>query len=465
MARECGAGRVRPGDASRFWLHRERFASFCARSAAPRRRLRLVRPARAGITLVLAAALLGAQDEPGPQVAAPAPAAPAAVAPPETAAGPAASPPAEPLPPEPKPLPAFEILGKAVPPGEKRELYLPIADEIGGRGAPVSVSHGLKTGPVLCIAGGIHGDELNGVEIARSLMHTANPAELRGTLVVLPIVNLYGFRRGTRYLADRRDLNRFFPGRQRGSLASRVAHAVFNGVIRKCSALVDLHSGSFHRTNLPQVRADLNDPATLDLAMAFGTQIVVHNPGLPGTLRRAAADAGIPAITYEAGESMRFQRAEIDRGVRGLERLIAHIGLVGADPDPAAAQTEAPVMVEKPRPPEEPIPAELYWASRWVRVDASGILLANVALGDLVKEGDLLGTVTDPLSNHSHQIFAPQGGRLIGMAVDQIVVPGFAAFHVASETRLLGDEDSDDPEPTIDLEVPAVELGPDAGEE
>jgi predicted deacylase len=438
--------------------------------------MRLARPARAGITLILAAALLGAQEEPTPQVGAPpAPVQPAdeplASEPDATAAAlapqpePAESPPLKPLPPEPKPLPAFPILGKEVPPGQKLEVFLPIADEIGGRGAPVSVSHGTKPGPVLCIAGGIHGDELNGVEIARSLMHTTDPAALRGTLVVLPIVNLYGFRRGTRYLADRRDLNRFFPGRRRGSLASRVAHAVFDGVIRHCDALVDLHSGSFHRTNLPQVRANLNDPATLDLAMAFGTGIVVHNPGLSGTLRRAAADAGIPAITYEAGESMRFQRAEIDRGVDGLERLIAHIGLIGSDPEPASAQPEGPVIAAPPpAEPEVRSPAELYWSSRWVRVDASGILLANVALGDLVKEGDLLGTVTDPLSNHSNQIFAPRGGRVIGMAVDQIVVPGFAAFHVASEQRQSGAEDSDDPEPTIDLDAPAVELGPDAGE-
>jgi predicted deacylase len=420
--------------------------------------------------LVLAAALLGAQgEEPLPVAAAPAegpPAAPAESGPSALAPEPAApgNPTAELTPPEPKPTPPFELLGKRIDPGKKRELYLPIADELGGRGAPVTVAHGLAPGPVLCIAGGIHGDELNGVEIARSLGQSADPADLRGTLISMPIVNLYGLRRGSRYLADRRDLNRFFPGRPRGSLASRIAHVVFDRVVRKCTALVDLHSGSFHRTNLPQVRADLNDPATLDLAMAFGTGIVVHNPGLPGTLRRAAADAGIPAITYEAGESMRFQRQEIERGMQGLTRLIAHIGLVES---PAEGAASAPAA--QPVPPEASEaedPAQLYWSSRWVRVDASGILLASVALGDLVEEGDLLGTVTDPLSNRRNQIFAPGGGRVIGMAVDQMVVPGFAAFHVASETRSPDelDEDSDDPEPAVELETPAVELGPDAGE-
>jgi len=428
----------------------------------------LVRPLRAVTSLALAAALLGAQEEGTvPVAAAPAEAAPAALAP---QPGPAANPGAEPTAPEPKPTPPFELFGTKVEAGQKRDLSLPIADEIGGRGAPVMVAHGPLPGPVLCVAGGVHGDELNGVEIARSVMHTTDASRLRGTLIVMPIVNLYGFRRGTRYLADRRDLNRFFPGRRRGSLASRIAHAVFDGVTLRCNALVDLHSGSFHRTNLPQVRANLNDPATLDLAMAFGTEIVVHNPGLPGTLRRSAADAGIPAITYEAGEAMRFQRQEIERGVRGLERLLAHIGLIdpaATEPDPTTGTAAPPPPVPKPTGAEAKDLAELYWSSRWVRVDASGILLASVGLGDLVEEGDLLGTVTDPLSNHSNQIFAPQGGRVIGMAVDQMVVPGFAAFHVASETRTADgdDEGTDDPEPPIDLEAPAVELGPDAGEE
>ena len=406
---------------------------------------------RAATALALAAALLGAQaEEP----------APAALAPPSGTA-------AEPLPaPEPKPAPPFAIMGKQIAPGEKQNLSLPIADEVGGSGAPITVAHGLAPGPVLCVAGGIHGDELNGVEIARNLLHATEPAQLRGTLIVMPIVNLYGFRRGSRYLADRRDLNRFFPGRPRGSLASRIAHSVFDGIVRKCSALVDLHSGSFHRTNLPQVRADLNDAATLDLAMAFGPEIVVHNPGLPGTLRRAAADSGVPAITYEAGEALRFQRDEIERGVRGLEQLLVHIGLLEAPAAGAAHAAPARAPAPATTTAEAGDRTELYWSSRWVRVDAGGILLASVALGDLVAEGQLLGTVTDPLSNHSNPILAPRGGRVIGMALDQMVVPGFAAFHVASEVRGAADSgDDDDAGPGVEIAPPAVELGPDAGEE
>jgi hypothetical protein len=429
----------------------------------------LVRRARS-VTLVLAAALLGAYGEGSAADPEPAPVAagiaqaPAAVAP-DGPTQPATAAPeiTEPSLPEPKPVPPFDILGGLVEPGEKRQLALPIADEVGGSGAPITVAHGLQAGPVLCVAGGIHGDELNGVEVARNLLHAADPAALRGTLVVMPIVNLYGFKRGSRYLADRRDLNRFFPGRPRGSLASRIAHAMFSGVVRRCSALVDLHSGSFHRTNLPQVRANLNDPATLDLAMAFGPSIVVHNPGLPGTLRRAAGEHGIPAITYEAGEPMRFQREEIERGVLGLQRVLVHIGMLEpqAEPEQAAAGETSPPAVQ---PAEITDPTQLYWSSRWVRVDAGGILLARVRLGDQVAEGELLGTVTDPLSNQSSEIYAPRDGRVIGMALDQIVVPGFAAFHVASPARAGESAESGGLEPK-DFETPPVELGPDSGEE
>ena len=175
---------------------------------------------------------------------------------------------------------------------------------------------GAQAGPVVCLTGGIHGDELNGVEVVRrSLAQARSPRELRGTLIGVPIVNLAAFRRGSRYLPDRRDLNRFFPGNARGSSAARLARSLFD-VLRHCDALVDVHSGSFHRTNLPQVRGDLRKPEVLRLAKAFGSEIAVHNEGRPGTLRRAATEAGIPAIAYEAGEPMRFQEDAIDRASR-----------------------------------------------------------------------------------------------------------------------------------------------------
>ena len=310
----------------------------------------------------------------------------------------------------------LEILGQPIAPGDQRRLPLPVSETFVGEDAstPVIVVAGVQRGPVLCLTAGIHGDELNGIEVVRRSLDRAKPEELKGTLVGLPIVNLAAFRRSSRYMPDRRDLNRFFPGSPRGSSASRLAFSVFEKVVRRCDALVDVHSGSFHRTNLPQVRGDLRRPEVLKLARAFGTEIAIHNEGRPGTLRRAASEAGIPAITYEAGEPMRFQGKEIDRGVRGVEHMLTQLGMR------AAKSGDSP----------EPT---LYYRAHWIRADDGGILAARAKLGDVVKQNQVLGTVFDPISNEKSTIRAAQSGRVIGVALDQLVMPGFAAFHIATD--------------------------------
>jgi predicted deacylase len=243
----------------------------------------------------------------------------------------------------------------------------------------------------------------------------------------VPIVNLHGFRQASRYLPDRRDLNRHFPGRANGSAAARIAHSFMTEVVRHCDSLVDLHTGSFHRSNVPQVRADLTNPLVFDLAKGFGVGVVVHSLGEPGTLRRAASDAGIPAIIYEAGEPMRFQPDEVQHGVQGVLALLARKGMLAAQPRRGLRQ-------------------EIYYRTRWVRVDDGGILLANVRLGDPVKVGDELGSVTDPISNERSLVKSPYDGRVLGMALNQVVIPGFAAFHIGirgDDYRVLVEEPED----------------------
>lgn len=310
----------------------------------------------------------------------------------------------------------LEILGQPIAPGDQRRLPLPVTETFVGEDAstPVIVVAGALPGPVLCLTAGIHGDELNGIEVVRRSLDRAKPEELNGTLIGIPIVNLAAFRRSSRYMPDRRDLNRFFPGNPRGSSASRLAYSVFERVIRSCDALVDVHSGSFHRTNLPQVRGDLRRPEVLKLARAFGSEIAIHNEGRFGTLRRTASEAGIPSITYEAGEPMRFQSDEIERGVRGVERMLTQLGM----------------RVKKNGELPEP---ELYYRARWIRVDDGGILTARAKLGDMVKANQILGTVFDPISNEKSTIRSPRRGRVIGIALDQLVMPGFAAFHIATD--------------------------------
>jgi predicted deacylase len=310
----------------------------------------------------------------------------------------------------------LSILGRSVQPGERQKLtFMPMpsfaksfVDTL------VVVVRGSKPGPTLCVTAGIHGDELNGVEIARRVFTDTDPQELAGTLILLPIVNAAGFRSGSRYLPDRRDLNRFFPGSAQGSTAARIAHGVFERVIRRCDALVDLHTGSFYRTNLPQIRTDLEDPRAFALARSFGIGVVLHGRGPKGSLRRAALDAGVPAIIYEAGEPSRFQEMEIARGVEGVGNVMSHLGM--RDREPSAE-------------------SRVYRRTRWVRVPAGGggIFLPARQLGDRVEQGEVLGSVTDPISDQRVDVVAPQAGRIIGMAVPQVVLPGAAVFHLGSD--------------------------------
>ena len=314
------------------------------------------------------------------------------------------------------PVPPFELLGSKVPPGETRTLSWFASQQYSGidSAAQVLVAHGSRPGQVLCVVAAVHGDEINGVEIARRVFHKTNPTELAGTLVVVPITNLHGFERGYRYLADRRDLNRYFPGSAAGSSAARIAHSFFKNVVRRCDALVDLHTGSFHRTNLPQLRADLGNPAVLHLTHGFGATAVLDDKGAPGTLRRAASDAGIAAVTLEAGEPMRLQTSEVRHGAKAIRSLMAHLG-----------------MVKKSWRWRDPQP--VYYESVWVRAARGGILLASVELGDTVSAGQVLGVVTDPISNARGEVVAPQAGRIIGMAVNQMVRPGYAVFRIGME--------------------------------
>ena len=289
---------------------------------------------------------------------------------------------------------------------------------------PVLVARGTVEGPTLCVTAAVHGDELNGIEAVRQLMYSINPKKLSGTVVGVPIVNLQGFQRHSRYLADRRDLNRFFPGNPSGSSASRMAYSFFTEVIQGCDGLVDLHTGSFHRTNLPQLRADLHNPDVVALTKGFGSTVILHSSGGPGTLRRSAVDAGIPAVTLEAGEPLRLQVDAVEHTVKALFTLL-----------------DTMEMYDKRSLWGNPEPT--YYSSSWIRADQGGILLSSVKLGRRVKAGDKLGTVTDPISNEMVDIVAPYPGRVIGMALNQFVMPGFATFHLAIEGALENMEENE----------------------
>jgi uncharacterized protein len=347
----------------------------------------------------------------------------ASPAPPDTTA-PAAEPPAPapsaaPTAPTEPPAPRtpLDLLGEHVLPGTSARLVWSPDQSFEGIAVPtaVLVVHGVRDGPTLCLTAALHGDELNGIEIVRRVLYELDPQQLSGTVIGVPIVNLHGFRRSSRYLPDRRDLNRFFPGAAHGSSASRIAHSFFEQVIRRCNAVVDIHTGSFQRTNLPQLRADMKVPAVADLTAGFTATSVLHSAGEAGTLRRAAVEAGIPAVTLETGEPGRLQQNKIEHGTQGIAGLLDHLGML--------ARASA-------RPASEPV----YYESTWVRADRGGLLFGAVRLGQRVRTGELLGTVTDPITNVRSELRAPQDGRVLGMALNQVVMPGFAAFRIGIPT-------------------------------
>ena len=310
----------------------------------------------------------------------------------------------------------FVFLGSIVPPATATRLAWSPKVTIAGltTPTPVLVINGKNPGGTLCMTAAIHGDELNGVEIIRRVMYDIDPEKLTGKIIGVPIVNIKGFQRGSRYLSDRRDLNRNFPGDAQGSLAARIAHSLFNEVILHCDALIDLHTGSLRRTNLLQVRADMSNPDVMKFTEGFDETVVVHNAGEPGMLRQAALDAGIVAITLEAGESLRLQEEQVDLGVKSINSLLQRQNMYSrifswGSPEPT------------------------YYRSQWIRANTGGILFSHIDLGHFTEKGESLGTVTDPITNESSEITSPIAGRIIGMAVNQVVMPGFAAYHLGIE--------------------------------
>ena len=323
------------------------------------------------------------------------------------------------------------ILDRLVAPGTRMQLAWRPRGGISNAeiASPVIVARGALAGPVLCLTAGVHGDEINGVEIVRRLSHSVDPARLAGTIIGVPIVNVFGYSRGTRYLPDRRDLNRHFPGSRQGSIASRIAHGFFQDIVRHCDVLVDFHTGSFDRANLPQVRADLTRPEVLEFTRGFGATVVLHSPGNKGTLRVAATAVGIPSVTFEAGAPTRLEPAEIAQAVATIERLMVKLEM-REDPEAAVAPPANVAAVAR----QAPEPAPLFLDSRWVRANSGGLLISEVTLGQRVQAGHKLGRVIDPVSNVERFILAPVPGRVIGMSLNQGVLPGYAAFHLGTET-------------------------------
>ncbi|MGH6718396.1 MAG: succinylglutamate desuccinylase/aspartoacylase family protein [Alphaproteobacteria bacterium] len=309
----------------------------------------------------------------------------------------------------------FEIGGKSVPPGRRAVVEVPISNlsTHTPMTMPVQVVNGHRTGPRLFVSAALHGDEINGVEIIRRMLRDPEIGALHGTLVAIPIVNVFGFVAGSRYLPDRRDLNRSFPGSATGSLAGRLAHVFINEVLARCTHGIDLHTAAIHRDNLPQVRANIDDAAILGMARAFGAPVVINAGERDGSLRQEAARRKIPVIVYEGGEALRFQGDVIRIGARGVRRVMRAIGMLRSR--------------SRTAPPPEPLIAR---SSAWVRAPGGGILRVEVRLGQHVEADERMGVVADPFGENEVVIKAKTRGIVIGRTNLPVVNAGDALFHI-----------------------------------
>ncbi|MGB0659289.1 MAG: succinylglutamate desuccinylase/aspartoacylase family protein [Mangrovicoccus sp.] len=309
----------------------------------------------------------------------------------------------------------FQIGSETIASGSRRTVNLPVS--VLSDHTPVNLSvhviHGRRPGPVVFVSAGIHGDEVIGVEIVRRLLRSPALKSLRGILLVVPIVNTFGFLNHSRYLPDRRDLNRSFPGSPGGSLAARLADLFLTEVVCRSSLGIDLHSAAIHRTNLPQIRVSPKEPALLTMARLFGAPVILPSTVRPGSLRGEAAERGVPVLLFEAGEGLRFDEIAVRSGVSGILRVLHSLEML-----PARG-------IQKLK--SQPL---LCSNSSWMRAPVGGLVRTFRKEGDVVTEGTVLAAVSDPFGEVRTEVAAPHDGIIVGRSVLPVVNEGDALFHL-----------------------------------
>jgi predicted deacylase len=317
---------------------------------------------------------------------------------------------------------AITIGGDEIKAGTRKLIHLSLPEFYTYAPAtmPIHIVHGRNPGPCLLVTSAVHGDEINGVEIIRRLLGHKSIERIKGTLVLIPVVNVFGFLAQSRYLPDRRDLNRSFPGSPTGSMAARLANVIMSEVLPVCTHVIDLHTGAINRENFPQIRAMLNNNATLEeLAKAFNAPVVLDSTVREGTFREAAHNKGIPTLVYEAGEALRFDEVSIRAGVAGILNVLAYLGMTRK----RTRRREHHPLIAK--------------SSQWVRAPQSGVARSLVALGEKVSVGDGLAFISDPSGRHEEAVKSSVAGIVIGRTRLPLVHEGEAIFHIARFSQTL----------------------------
>ena len=322
-------------------------------------------------------------------------------------------------------LPAFKIGSWEIPAGSRETIDIPVS--VLSDHTPISMSvhviHGRQPGPTLFVSAATHGDEVIGVEVVRRLLQSAKIKNIKGTLLAIPIVNAYGFMNHSRYLPDRRDLNRSFPGSPSGSLAARLAHIFMSEIVARSDVGIDLHSAAIHRTNLPQIRVTPNMPKSKELARVFGAPLTLTSPVRDKSLRASAQASGVDVLVYEAGEGLRFDEFSVRAGVSGTLRVMRHLKMI-----PKTAISKSSVQ------------SISSGSSFWTRASIGGLLRTHKTIGEEVKSGDLLGVISDPFGDKDTEILAEQEGLVMGRTNLPVVNEGDALFHIAKISKSIDAE-------------------------
>ncbi|MDH3208508.1 MAG: succinylglutamate desuccinylase/aspartoacylase family protein [Gemmatimonadota bacterium] len=308
-----------------------------------------------------------------------------------------------------------EMMGREVDPGARLQLDVPVGRLPSGDylSIPIEIVNGSGSGPTIWLSGAIHGDEIVGVEIIRRLLDLVEPAELSGTIIAAPVVNIFGFVFESRYLPDRRDLNRSFPGSKRGSLAARLARLFMDEVVSRCEVGIDFHAGSDGRANLPQLRGNMDDKETRRLAKAFAAPVMIHARPIKGSLRAAALRRGKRVLLFEGGEPSRFNPTVVEAGVDGTLRALKAMGMIDAAP---AAPKARPLLSR---------------STKWVRAPRGGIVRLATTLGDRIEKGASVGVIADPTDRDEVEVLSRASGIVVGQTVNPLVSMGDALVHVA----------------------------------
>ena len=335
----------------------------------------------------------------------------------------------------------FSFNGETVEPGSRKLISVHAGTTMSNLPLTIAadIYHGKRPGPCLLVTGCIHGDEINGTEIIRRLLASSAMKKLRGTLLTVPIANFPAFASRTRYLPDRRDLNRIFPGSDKGSQGARIAHAFTTKFLPLCDAVIDLHTGAVNRPNLPQLRIASGDDASWQLGLAFKAPVTMLAPLRPGTFREAAFNLGKPFILFEGGEASRLDTSSIRFGVQGIITAMRHLGMLP--------------ITRKEKPVEET--GTISRSSRWERAPSGGLFIPLLALGKAVSTDDILGYIVPPQGgNEAVPVVSTTDGIVIGRNNEGLADEGDALFHIASfldagsaETQI---QESNDSLPEID---------------